>query len=74
MASNKILTIHGESTTGTKHSLEFDPTPGQRVPVSGFKVTILGPNGKRHASAKVSNADAKQLIRYLTEQLERNDH
>lgn len=66
----KQITVYGESSTGTKHSLEAVPTPGTRMAVGGFKFTVLGPNGKRHAAVKVTRADAKALRDYLDEMLE----
>lgn len=61
----RILTAHGESTSGTKHSLEIDPQP-----VGGFKWTVLGPTGKRHASVVLTRADATQIRDYLNEMLD----
>ena len=66
----KQLTINGESSTGTKHSLEVTPRPGNRMAVGGFKFSVLGPNGKRHAAVLTSRADAKALRDYLDEMLD----
>lgn len=66
------LTAHGESTSGSKHSLEVDPTPGARIKVAGFKFTVMGPNGKRHASVKLTSADCEKLMQYMQDQLDRN--
>jgi hypothetical protein len=53
------LIAHGESSTGTKHSLEIEPIS------EGWKVTIMGPTGKRHAAVKLSVADGLAVARFL---------
>lgn len=61
----ETLVAHGVSTSGSKHSLEVVPVPGNRIDVAELKFTVMGPTGKRHASVKLSLADSKILGQYL---------
>lgn len=66
----KQLYVDGQSSTGTPHGLEVVPTPGKRMAVGGFKFTVMGNKGKRHAAVLTTRADAKALRDYLDEMLE----
>lgn len=76
---NDIMIAHGKSTSGTDHSLEIVPLmssdkgsipKGYEAFVLGFKMTVLGPKGKRHASVKINRDDAERIIYYLQTALE----
>ena len=54
------ITRAGASSTGSLHSVEI--THDER----GVRVTILGHNGKRHASAILSDTAAADIARFIT--------
>ncbi|QNN99712.1 hypothetical protein PBI_ROPE_52 [Mycobacterium phage Rope] len=64
------LVAHGESTSGTKHTLEIDPIYGSHDSIDWLKWTIMGPNGKRHASVKLTLADAEVIANHLLDIVE----
>lgn len=51
--------IPGTSATGTKHDVLIEVTE------DGFQVTIVGVNGKRHASAKIEAAQSKDITAFF---------
>lgn len=59
------LTALGFSTSGSKHDLEIEETEN-----GGYKFTILGPTGKRHASVLITDHDGLDIEKFLKDSFE----
>jgi hypothetical protein len=57
------LKIAGLSSTGTEHGLLVESYDG------GYKFTVTGNNGKRHAAVLVDDFYITDIIDYLTEEV-----
>lgn len=63
--ASRVLTLPGVSSTGTKHDLLLEYSDSD----SDYRFTVVGANGKRHASTLIGDQWAAIVADFLTEGL-----